>query len=139
MYQRILYATDGSPAARRALAHARDLALKYDAELFVVHVFRHIEEFGQSPYFSKLAEDRQHAGETVIGQAMSELRDSGVQVHVEPAEGQPAEAILNVAAVRRADLIVMGSRGLGTFQELLLGSVSDRVVRHAKCAVLVVR
>jgi nucleotide-binding universal stress UspA family protein len=139
MYQRILYATDGSSAARHALSHARDLAQKYGAELFVVHVFRHIEEFGKSPYFSAMEEQQKRASETVIGQAMAELKDSGVQVHVEPVEGQPAEAILNVATVRRCDLIVMGSRGLGTFQGLLLGSVSDRVVRHAPCAVLVVR
>jgi nucleotide-binding universal stress UspA family protein len=139
MYQRILFATDGSPAARHALTHARDLAQKYGAELYVVHVFRHIEEFGQSPYFSASAEERKHASETIIGQVMAELQDAGLTVHVEPAEGQPAEAILNVAAVRRCDLIVMGSRGLGTFQGLLLGSVSDRVVRHAPCAVLIAR
>jgi nucleotide-binding universal stress UspA family protein len=139
MYKRILYATDGSPAARNALMHARDLAQKHGAELILVHVFRHIEEFGKSPYFSEIEEERKQAGETVIGQAMAELRDSGVTVHIEPCEGQPAEAIINVAAVRNCDLIVIGSRGLGTFQGLLLGSVSDRVVRHAPCPVLIVR
>jgi nucleotide-binding universal stress UspA family protein len=139
MYKRILYATDGSPAAGRALAHARALAQKCGAEIILVHVFRNIKEFGKSPYFSELEEERKKAGETVIGQAMTELRDSGVVVHIEPCEGQPAEQIINVARVRQCDLIVMGSRGLGTFQELLLGSVSDRVVRHAPCPVLIVR
>lgn len=139
MYKRILYATDGSPAARSALTHARDLAQKYGAELILVHVFRHIEEFGESPYFSEIEEERRRAGETIIGQAMAELRDTGVTVHLEPCEGQTAEAIINVAAVRSCDLIVMGSRGRGTFQGLLLGSVSDRVVRHAPCPVLIVR
>ena len=139
MYKRILYATDGSPAALSALRHALDLAQTYGAELILVHVFRHIEEFGKSPYFSEMEEDRKGVGETVIGQAMAELRDSGVTVHIEPCEGQPAEAIINVAAVRNCDLIVIGSRGLGTFQGLLLGSVSDRVVRHAPCPVLIVR
>jgi nucleotide-binding universal stress UspA family protein len=139
MYKRILYATDGSPAARHALAHARDLAQKYGAELILVHAFRRIEDFGKSPYFSELEEERKRAGETVIGQAMAELQDSGVVVHIEPCEGDPAQAIVNVAVVRRCDLIVMGSRGLGTFQGVLLGSVSDRVVRHAPCPVLVVR
>jgi nucleotide-binding universal stress UspA family protein len=139
MYTRILYATDGSPAARHALAHARDLAQRYGAELYLVHVFRHIEEFGRSPYFSELEADRKQAVETVIGQAMAELEGSGVSVHIEPCEGPPAEAILQVAAVRHCDLIVLGSRGLGTFQGLLLGSVSDRVARHAPCPVLIVR
>jgi len=139
MYHRILYATDGSAAARKALAHARDLAQKYAAELILVHVFRRIEDFGKSPYFSELEEDRKRAGETVIGQAMAELQDSGIVVHIEPTQGDAAQAILNVAAVRRCDLIVMGSRGLGTFQGVVLGSVSDRVVRHAPCPVLIVR
>ncbi len=139
MFRRILYATDGSPAARHALAYARDLATRYQAELVLVHVFRHIEDFGRSPYFSEIEAERKRAGETVIGLAMSELRDSGLTVHIEPCEGPAAEAIINVAAVRHCDLIIMGSRGLSTFQGLLLGSVSDRVVRHARCPVLVVR
>jgi nucleotide-binding universal stress UspA family protein len=139
MYKRILYATDGSPAARHALTHARDLAQRYGAELVLVHAFRNIEDFGKSPYFSEIEEERQRARDTVIGQAMAELADSGLTVHIEPVEGQPAEGIINVATVRRCDLIVMGSRGLGTFQGLLLGSVSDRVVRHAPCPVLIVR
>lgn len=139
MYKRILYATDGSPAAQHALEHTLDLAQKYGAEIILVHVFRRIEEFGKSPYFSELEGERKKTGETVIGQAMAQLRDSGVTVHIEPCEGHPAEAIIRVAQVRNCDLIVMGSRGLGTFQELLLGSVSDQVVRRAPCPVLVVR
>lgn len=139
MYRRILCATDGSPASQNAILHARDLAQKCEAEIVLVHVFRNIEEFGKSPYFSEIEAERKKAGETVIGQAMEELRDSGLTVHVEPAEGHPAEAIINVARVRNCDLIVMGSRGLGTFQELLLGSVSDKVVRRAPCPVLIVR
>jgi len=102
-------------------------------------VFRDIEEFGRSPYFSGLEAERKKAGETVIGKAMAGLRDSGVTVHIEPAEGHPAEAIINVARVRSCDLIVIGSRGQGKFQELFLGSVSDKVVRRAPCPVLIVR
>lgn len=139
MYKRILYATDGSPAAQKALLHAQDIAQKYGAEIILVHVFRNIEDFGRSPYFSEIEDERKKAGETVIGQAIRDLEDSGVTIHIEPAEGHPAEAIINIARVRRCDLIVMGSRGLGTFQELLLGSVSDKVVRRAPCPVLVVR
>ncbi|HZQ06326.1 MAG TPA: universal stress protein [Anaerolineae bacterium] len=139
MYHRILYATDGSQAAQRALVHARDLAQKYGAELFLVHVFRNIQEFGESPYFSEYEAERKKAGETVIGQAMEQLHDSGIVIHIEPAEGPIAEAIINLAAVRQCDLVVMGSRGHGAFEGLLLGSVSTKVVHHAPCPVLVVR
>lgn len=139
MYTRILYATDGSPAAQRALSHARELAERYDAEIILVHVFRKIKEFGDSPYFSELKEDRQKAVDTVIGRAMAGFEDSDVIVHIEPCEGEPSRAIINVARVRNCDLIVMGSRGRSSFEELLLGSVSDKVVRHAPCPVLIVR
>lgn len=139
MYRRILVATDGSPAAQHALVHAAGIAQKFNAEIILVHVFRNIEEFGESPYFSELEEGRKQAGETVLGQAMTKLKDSDVTIHVEAAEGHPAEAIVNLARVRNCDLIVMGSRGLGTFKELLMGSVSDKVVRRAPCPVLVVR
>jgi len=55
------------------------------------------------------------------------------------AVGQPAEEILKVAKRRRCDLIVMGSRGLGGIQKLLLGSTTDRVVHHASIPVLAIR
>jgi len=139
MYKRILYATDGSPAAQHALEHASDLAQKYGAEIILVHVFRRIKEYGESPYFSDLEEERKKAGDTVIGQAMAKLRDTDITVQIEPCEGNPAEAIINIARVRRCDLIVMGSRGQGTFQEILLGSVSAKVVRRAPCPVMIVR
>jgi nucleotide-binding universal stress UspA family protein len=58
---------------------------------------------------------------------------------VEVLEGPPADAILNVAQVRECDLIVMGSRGRGALAGLLLGSVSHRVVAHARMPVMVVR
>jgi nucleotide-binding universal stress UspA family protein len=57
----------------------------------------------------------------------------------EVLEGSAAEAILEVASTRKSDLIVMGSRGLGTLSGLLLGSQSQKVVQHANCPVLIVK
>ena len=62
---------------------------------------------------------------------------SDERVHVQMIRGSAASVLINVA--RDADLLVVGSRGLGTFKELLLGSVSERCVRHASCPVVVVR
>jgi nucleotide-binding universal stress UspA family protein len=67
------------------------------------------------------------------------LREAGLEVIVEVLEGPPADAVLRVADIRQCDLIVIGSRGHGTLASLLLGSVSHRVLAHARVPVLVVR
>jgi nucleotide-binding universal stress UspA family protein len=70
---------------------------------------------------------------------LEQVRQQGLTASMNVLEGPPADAILRVAETEKHDLIVMGSRGLGLFQELLLGSVSERVLRHAKIPVLIVR
>jgi len=61
------------------------------------------------------------------------------EIKADVLQGPPAEAILDVAKTRECDLIVMGSRGLGQFTGLLLGSQSQKVVQHAECPVLIVK
>jgi nucleotide-binding universal stress UspA family protein len=65
------------------------------------------------------------------------LRDSGVETQVHAVHAPPAKALLR--ASETADLLVVGTRGLGGFQHLLLGSVAEQCIRHARCPVLVVR
>jgi nucleotide-binding universal stress UspA family protein len=79
------------------------------------------------------------AGHQVANGAAQRLQEAGLDVIVEVLEGPPADAILRVAEVRQCDLIVMGSRGHGTLASLLLGSVSHRVLAHAKAPVMIVR
>ena len=71
--------------------------------------------------------------------AVKEVGDVPCEVNTEIIEGDPATAIIDVAATRKSDLIVMGSRGLGRLAGLLLGSTSQKVVSHAACPVLIVR
>jgi nucleotide-binding universal stress UspA family protein len=78
-------------------------------------------------------------GSAVLEQAAHPLEEAGIRVIRELLEGPLAEAILNVAAVRDCDLIIMGARGLSDLQGLLVGSVSHKVIQHAHCPVLVVR
>jgi nucleotide-binding universal stress UspA family protein len=75
----------------------------------------------------------------VADDAAQKLREAGVDILVEVLEGPPANAILNVADVRQCDLIIVGSRGHGSLASLLLGSVSHRVLSHARVPVMVVR
>jgi nucleotide-binding universal stress UspA family protein len=140
MFKRILLATDGSPHAEEAVKYTRDLALRDEAQVVVVHAVFPLPAFLGEPERQRLISHNVVEGEQVAGQAAERLREAGVDdIIVEVLEGPPASAILRVAETRQCDLIVMGSRGLGELTSLLLGSVSHRVLAHAHVPVLVVR
>jgi nucleotide-binding universal stress UspA family protein len=75
----------------------------------------------------------------LVNQTVQQLIKAGFTAEPVCKVGDPAEEIMNVASKRTADLIVMGAKGLGTIDRILLGSVSTRVVQYASCPVLVVR
>ena len=74
-----------------------------------------------------------------LADAERSLTAQGIAVALEPRAGDPATAILDVAEKAEVELIVMGTRGLGTAERWLIGSVSDKVLHHAHCSVLVAR
>ena len=121
---KILLATDRSREAELAATTAADLAKSTNSELHIVHV-------GESPTF--LA---QKELDTEVG-TIRETGATGIQAHLK--FGMPDRMIVELAEELGAGLIVMGSRGLGGVRRVLLGSISDSVVRHAHCPVLVVR
>jgi nucleotide-binding universal stress UspA family protein len=139
MFKRILLATDGSTNAGAALEYARDLALRDNAQVIVVYAFPPVPKYLGEPALEQLITRHITEGRQVISQALQELREVGLNVIVEILEGPPADAILRVANVRQCDLIVMGSRGHGEVASLLLGSVSHRVLAHARVPVMIVR
>jgi nucleotide-binding universal stress UspA family protein len=141
---RILLATDGSEEAELAALRAVDLADATDSELHVVHV-------GVVPIFLKsypgtlgherrLYEEIEEMSRELLRKESWRVKASGGTVagtHLRM--GEVALEIVALAEELQADLIVMGSRGLGGVRRALMGSVSDSVVRHAHCPVLVVR
>jgi nucleotide-binding universal stress UspA family protein len=139
MFEKILLAMDGSRHAESALAYARELALRDNAQVVVVHAFEPVPTYLGEPWEAEVTARHVSVGRGLAEDAAQELQESGVDVIVEVLEGPPADAILKVAGVRQCDLIVMGSRGHGALASLLLGSVSHRVLAHAQAPVLVVR
>ena len=139
MFETIVVATDGSTHAERALTYARDLAVRDDAVVVVVHAFEAVPGYLGEPMKSDFTALHVHRGREIAQRAATMVEDAGVDVEVEVLQGPPAEAILNVAKAYEADLIVMGSRGQGEFTSLLLGSVSHRVLAHSTVPVLVVK
>jgi nucleotide-binding universal stress UspA family protein len=146
---KILLATDGSEDAQLALSTAVDLANSTDSELHVVTVAPgipdpvyqiHEASLRYETYEEALQEVRAEA-QKVLDEQMEKIREAGgtvAQAHLRMGERRD-RAIVQLADEIDAGLIVMGSRGLGGIRRALMGSVSDSVVRHAHCPVLVVR
>jgi len=138
MFESIVYATDGSDHAKKALIYTRDLAKLHNAKLFIVHVYSRVSDFLDYKEYDTILGHRIAAGEKIIEEAGKEFENSGLKYQTELLESPVAEAIMNVSETRDADLIVIGARGMSSLQGLLLGSVSQKVIQHATCPVLVV-
>jgi nucleotide-binding universal stress UspA family protein len=137
----VLLATDASEEARLAATTAADLAQRTGSKLHVVHVGEvrpvyHPERHG---YLARYEELREEAQRLLEGQ-VDEIGSTGETVaRAHLRMGRPDEEIVLLGQEIGAGLIVTGSRGLGGIRRALMGSVSDSVVRHAHCPVLVVR
>ena len=136
----VLVGVDGSEGANAALRAAMDEARFRSARLRVISAWEHFPsagwgEFPPSP--QELDRPRRQA-EEIVRDAISLVRQQAASLECEgqALEGQPAEVLIHEAA--DASLIVVGDRGRGGFASLLLGSVSQQVVHHAHCPVLVV-
>ena len=138
MFGNILLAFDGSDCSNKALAYARNLAEQYGAALWLIHVFPHTSDLLGYEDFEKLFAKRKSAGQVVLDDALQKLDKSNIDVRTELLEGPEAESILKAAQSSQADLIVMGTRGLGAVKGLLVGSVSRKVIHYADCPVMVV-
>jgi nucleotide-binding universal stress UspA family protein len=138
MFKNILIAVDGSQYSNKALACAANMAQTYRATLWLVHVFAHPSDLLGYDDFEKLYAKRKHAGQSVLDAAKEILGESDLTVREDLCEGPEAESILNCAKNIQADLVVMGTRGMGALKGLLLGSISRKVIHYASCPVMVV-
>ena len=140
---KILLATDGSKEAELASTTAADLAKSTNSELEVICVLNVApwrfppDEQGNYP---QRYEELREEGRRLCDEQVEKIKAAGGSVAESYlAVGRPAEEIVAHAQDQGAGLIVMGSRGLGGIRRALMGSVSDAVVRHAHCPVMVVR
>lgn len=145
MYNSIVVGTDGSDTAKKAVSQAADLAGSTGARLHLVSAYQPIPE-------SRLKQERKDVPDqyqwminpreevdSVLGEAAQEIKQAGVEVDTHSREGEPADAILDVAEEESADLIVVGNQGMTGAKRYLLGSVPNKVSHHASSSVLIVR
>jgi nucleotide-binding universal stress UspA family protein len=138
-FHTVLLATDLSPTSEAATTAALDLAATVGARLLAVSVIDPgALRLPGGRYFARV--DQVRAEREQVAQALvARGRSMGVDVAFLVWEGEPGESIIEAAEAESADLIVVGSHGRGAVGRFLIGSVSDHVVRHATCPVLVVR
>ena len=139
MFHQIIVAVDGSDHSLQATVCAREIAEKFGAELIIVHAYPHTSDLLGYSEFEKAVAKRKFNGQQVIDRARELLAGSDLRVNEELLEAPEAEAILAVAETQKADLIVIGSRGLGSLGGMVFGSVSRKVAHHAKCPVMMVK
>ena len=145
---RILLAVDGSAYSDAAVKEVAQRPWPQQSEVKVITAAETPVMVGMEPwaappeYFEQLEKSVREAARAVTASALLQLKtieDKTLKISSEIIEGPPRQVIVEEAERWGADLIVVGSRGLGAWNRLLLGSVSSAVVHHAKCSVEIVR
>lgn len=137
MFKRIIVGVDESETSRAALRAAADIARHYDGLLILVYAYGPLPRYlGAELYDNAAAKAIMH-GEDLLAEVAGSV--SGVAAETDLLEGPPADALLRAAEVRQADLIVIGSRGLGEISGLALGSVGHKLIQRAPMPVLIVK
>lgn len=139
----ILVPVDFSPHAQEAMEWALDLARRYDASLLLTHVLQPVPWLAAPDGMTYTPADVAASTRNELSGSLEEMRRrveaSGVPCAAELLDGHPASEIAALARRSAASLIVMGTHGRTGLQHALLGSVAEKVVRHAPCPVLTVR
>ena len=146
MFASIVVGTDGSDTAKTAVRYAIDLARELGARLLIVSAYEPVSNQRLRQEHTEVPRDLQwtvNPREDVLGlleEARQDAATAGLDsVEIFSRQGDAADAILDVAEEQRADLIVVGNRGMTGAKRFLLGSVPNKVSHHAPCSVLIVR
>jgi nucleotide-binding universal stress UspA family protein len=145
MFESMVVGTDGSETASEAVRQATDLAKRLGATIHLVSAHEPVPE-------GRLREERQQVPDDLqwmvnpredvsdtLERAGEAIREQGVEIETHAREGDPADAILDVAEEQGADLIVVGNKGMTGAKRFLLGSVPNKVSHHAPCSVMIIR
>lgn len=143
--KRILAPIDFSPDSLRALAYARTLAKRFHAELVALHVVDQTYLAGApeltiaNPRFAEILHAQWRLANARTERLSAQLKKQWRRSRILLKRGTPSQAIVDTARRSGADLIVMATHGRTGLAHVLIGSVAERVVRHAHCPVLTVR
>ncbi|WP_141603737.1 universal stress protein [Terrilactibacillus laevilacticus] len=135
MYEKILLAVDGSENAKRAAKHAIQMAfLNSNAVVKIIHVID-ITKIKSEVLNPNLKAER----ENKLKEVEAAFKRAKVAYEMKIEHGEAGPTIVNYANNGQFDLVVIGSRGLNSLQEMVLGSVSHKVAKRVKCPVLIIK
>jgi nucleotide-binding universal stress UspA family protein len=145
MYSSIVVGTDGSDTAKEAVRQATELAKSVGAKMHLVSAYEPVPE-------GRLRQERQQVPDDLqwmvnpredvnntLKDAAQQIEQDGVDVETHAREGDPADAILDVAEEKDSDLIVVGNKGMTGARRFLLGSVPNKVSHHAPSSVMIIK
>src|SRR4051794_11949223 len=145
MFGSIVVGTDGSETAGEAVRQATELAKAVGAKIHLVSAFEPVgnqrprEERQQVPEDMSWMVNQREDVDATLRDAGEKMQEDGVDVETYARQGDPADAILDVAEEKNADLIVVGNKGMSGAKRFLLGSVPNKVSHHAPCSVMIIR
>lgn len=138
----VIVGIDGSEQSVHAAQAAADLSRKNGAKLFIVTVVRPPEGWwgivGSPPPADVLTSSMSEAQQGILDDTVARLDLTGVEWEAAEEIGEPASALADLCREKDADLLVVGRRGAGIVERLVMGSVADRVAHYAPCPVLIV-
>jgi nucleotide-binding universal stress UspA family protein len=145
MYSAIVVGTDGSETATEAVSQAIELAKTLGGSLHLVSAYEPVsgqklrDEQRDAPKDVQWQINPREEVEGTLSAAAEKAKDAGVEAETHARQGDPADAILDVAEETNADLIVVGNKGMTGAKRFLLGSVPNKVSHHAPSSVLIIR
>ena len=145
MFGSIVVGTDGSETATQAVRQATELASAVGARIDLVSAYEPVptqrlrEEQRETPEDLQWAINPREDVDGTLNEAAEAIKGAGVEVETFARQGDPADAILDVAEERKADLIIVGNKGMTGAKRFLLGSVPNKVSHHAPCSVMIIR
>lgn len=142
IWKNIVVGVDGSDSSRKALRWARDVAVQHDGELTVLLAWLPVPQLPAGPAATYTTHDEATQPTEAEQRLLATIREvvgENPPVVVRPVVKNAGAAKALIDASADADLVVVGSRGIGGFAGMLLGSVSQHVAAHAACTVVVVR
>ena len=153
LFSKILVPLDGSEHSLKALEEAAQIAKKFSGKLTLIHVYSVQPIVMPEPSttgslsipivtgdeVSMMIEAARKFGNKILEDGEKRINTSGVQVEKMLVEGHAGEEIVNAANQGNFDLIAIGARGVSHWREMLLGSVTDGVIHHVSCPVLVIK
>jgi len=138
-FKKFIVAYDGSADSDKALVIAGDLAQNLVAKILLVSVYEIPATLSDASGYSDWATDLEKIHKEKVEKGKKYCEEKGIEVNAEVLQGSPAEEIIKYAQQEKADMIIAGTRGLGGFGRLLLGSVAHNLVNYSTIPVLIVK